>query len=177
MHLILYTIPGLSSGGIGSLTFIRIRPRVSVVLNTVLILYRPKILLISSLRPFTYGIFAVDSGLLSSSSSSLYFLSPVCVGPCISSQILWGIHCISAPPTHDVIHPSRGVGPTSGHVLSSSEFSLSWLWPAFHGRSGRGDICRCGFSFCTLWFSVFHPHPSSLLHQGMGVGCLFPAQL
>ena len=48
-----FLTPGLSSGGVGSLILV---PRLSMVLNTVLILNPLTILLISSLDPSMYGI-------------------------------------------------------------------------------------------------------------------------
>ena len=99
------------------------------------------------------------------------FLSAL--GPCISSPFHWDNHYISALPVHVVILPSRGIGPTSNHVLFSSKFSQSWLWPACHGRSGRGDTCQCVLVFCILLFSVFLFHLSSLGRLGMGVSVFF----
>ena len=64
-----------------------------------------------------------------------------------------GIYVVQySPPslsyTLDIIHPSRGPGPTLSHALFSSEFSLCLLWPVFHGGSGRGD--SIGVSFLSV---------------------------
>ena len=80
----------LSSGGVGSLTFVRIRHSVSIILNIVLI------------RTFSLslhsGLYCWQRLAFINIILTLFILSPVCVGPCMAIDKLFVSDCCSLCP-------------------------------------------------------------------------------